>query len=198
MVLLFSKSEYRAGEIRILGLGLDASRSDNRRVLHLQERAAGFYDELRVPLFRYLLSMRVTPEEAEEIIQESFLRLYKHLHGGGQEDNLRGWIYRVAHNLSSTRRRERRFLADVSPDEWEQISVSATDPKVSPEEVLLHKERMRRLHRDIAGLSELQRNCIRLRIEGFRYQEITRILNVSTSTVAGSIRHAIGRLTQGS
>jgi len=154
------------------------------------------YEELRLPLLRYLLSMRVIPEEAEEIIQESFLRLYKHLHAGGREDNLRGWIYRVAHNLSSTRRKERRFLADTSPDLWQQISLSAVTPEVGPEEFLLRKERMLRLHRDIAGLSELQQNCIRLRVEGFRYREIARILNISTATVAGSLRHAIERLTR--
>jgi RNA polymerase sigma-70 factor, ECF subfamily len=42
----------------------------------------------------------------------------------------------------------------------------------------------------------LQQNCIRLRVEGFRYQEIAKILNVTTSTVAGSLRHAIERLTR--
>ena len=87
-------------------------------------------------------------------------------------------------------------LADTSPEIWEHISLSATTPEVGPEEVLLRKERMMRLHRDIAGLSELQQNCIRLRVEGFRYREIARILNISASTVAGSLRHAIERLTR--
>jgi RNA polymerase sigma-70 factor (ECF subfamily) len=43
-------------------------------------------------------------------------------------------------------------------------------------------------------LTQLQRNCIRLRAEGFRYREIAEILNISVSTVAGSLRHAIGKL----
>ena len=196
VVLLYSNSER--GPVSTLGLhwNIDAARSDDHGTLRLEEQIAHMYEELRLPLLRYLLSMRVIPEEAEEIIQESFLRLYKHLHAGGREDNLRGWIYRVAHNLSSTRRKERRFLADTSPDLWQQISLSAVTPEVGPEEFLLRKERMLRLHRDIAGLSELQQNCIRLRVEGFRYREIARILNISTATVAGSLRHAIERLTR--
>jgi RNA polymerase sigma-70 factor (ECF subfamily) len=194
MVLFFSNSEGGLGSTLGLHLNIDAARSGDQRTLLLEEQIAHLYEELRLPLFRYLLCMRVIPEEAEEIIQESFLRLYKHLHAGRREDNLRGWIYRVAHNLSSTRRKERRFLADMSPEIWEHISLSATTPEVGPEEVLLRKERMMRLHRDIAGLSELQQNCIRLRVEGFRYREIARILNISASTVAGSLRHAIERL----
>ena len=196
MISLFSNS--RNGPESTLGLHLtiDAARANDHRVVRLEEQIARLYEELRIPLFRYLLCMRVSPEEAEEVIQDSFLRLYRHLQGGGRADNIRGWLYRVAHNLSSTRRKARKFLAHTSPEEWEKISSSAIASETGPEEALLRKEKMLRLHRDIASLSELQQNCIRLRVEGFRYQEIARILNVSTSTVAGSLRHAIGRLTR--
>ena len=196
MALFFSNSEPGLGGSLDLHFNADAVSSGDQRTLPLEQQIAHLYEELRLPLFRYLLCMRVIPEEAEETIQESFLRLYKHLHAGGREDNLRGWVYRVAHNISSTRRKERRFLADTSPEIWEHISLSATTPEVGPEEALLRKERMMRLHRDIAGLSELQQNCVRFRVEGFRYREIARILNISASTVAGSLRHAIERLTR--
>jgi len=196
VVLSFLSSERSLDGTLGLHLNIDAARPGDQRTLRLEEQIAHLYDDLRLPLFRYLLCMRVIPEEAEEIIQESFLRLYKHLHAGGREDNLRGWVYRVAHNLSSTRRRERRFLADTSADVWEQINLSASTSEAGPEEVLLRKERMMRLHREIGGLSELQQNCIRLRVEGFRYREIAQVLNVSASTVAGSLRHAIERLTR--
>jgi RNA polymerase sigma-70 factor (ECF subfamily) len=177
-------------------LSMNAAKSDDQGTLDLKDKVAHLYEELRVPLFRYLLCMRILPEEAEEIIQESFLRLYKHLHAGGREDNLRGWLFRVAHNLSHSRRKQRRFLADTSPDQWQQISTSVLTEDVGPEELLLHKEKMMRLHREISNLSELQQNCIRLRVEGFRYREIAEILNTSTSTVSGSLRHAIERLTR--
>lgn len=196
MFLFFANSEQGFDGTLSLRLSGDAVRSDDRRTLRLEEQISRLYDELRHPMFRYLLCMRIAPEEAEEVIQESFLRLYKHLHGGGREDNLRGWVYRVAHNLSRSRRRERKFLADTSPELWQQISLSLTDPGAGPEALLLRKEKMMRLHRDIAGLSELQQNWIRLRVEGFRYREIAKILNTTTSTVAGSLRHAIERLTR--
>lgn len=198
MILYFANSDRGMSGTLGLHLAAQAARSDDQKTLRLEERMAHLYEELRHPLLRYLLCMRVVPEEAEEIIQETFLRLYKHLHAGGREDNLRGWVYRVAHNLSSSRRRERKFLADTSPDLWQHIALSTASSETGPEDILLRKEKMMRLHRDIAGLTELQQNCIRLRVEGFRYREIARILNTSTSTVAGSLRHAIESLTRGS
>lgn len=192
----FSNSDRTQNGLLTLRLSGDAARSDDQRMVRLEEQVARLYDELRSPLYRYLLCMRVLPEEAEEVIQESFLRLYKHLHAQGGEDNLRGWIFRVAHNVASSRRKERKFLIDTAPDEWERISLVATDPGAGPEELLLRKEKFLRLHRDITELSDLQQNCIRLRVEGFRYREIADILNVSTSTVAGSLRHAVERLSR--
>lgn len=196
MLWYFANSGRSHYGVFSLDLSADAARLDDQRTVRLEEQIARLYDELRLPLFRYLLCMRIAPEEAEEVIQETFLRLYKHLHAGGREDNLRGWSYRVAHNLSSSRRKGRKFLADTSPELWQQISASASDPGAGPEELLLRKEKMTRLHRDIASLSELQQNCIRLRVEGFRYREIAGILNVTTSTVAGSLRNAVEKLTR--
>jgi RNA polymerase sigma-70 factor, ECF subfamily len=196
VLLHFANSERGHDGSLSLHLSADAARLGDQRTVQLEEQIARLYDELRHPIFHHLLCMRIAPEEAEEVIQESFLRLYKHLHAGGREDNLRGWLYRVAHNLSSSRRKGRKFLADTSPEVWQEISLSASDPGAGPEELLLRKEKMMRLHRDIAGLSELQQNCIRLRVEGFRYREIAEILDVTTSTVAGSLRHAVERLTR--
>jgi RNA polymerase sigma-70 factor (ECF subfamily) len=61
----------------------------------------------------------------------------------------------------------------------------------------LQKERLRRIHDGLAKLTQLQRDCLTLRVEGFRYREIGEILNVGTSTVAGSLRNAITRLVKG-
>lgn len=196
MVWYFSSADRTQGGILTLRLSGAAARSDDQRTVRLEEKVARLYDELRLPLYRYLLCMRVLPEEAEEVIQESFLRLHKHLHAQGSEENIRGWIFRVAHNVASSRRKERRFLVDTAPEDWERISLAASDPGAGPEELLLRKEKFLRLHREISGLSELQQNCIRLRVEGFRYREIGEILNVSTSTVAGSLRNAVERLSR--
>ncbi len=182
-----------------LGLVLNAGTVglESQRSLKLEERIVRLYDELREPLYRYLLCLSLVPEEVEEVIQEAFLRLYKHLHAGGREDNLRSWLYRVAHNLSVNRTRSRQYLTDTSPEQWQELTLSRCDPAPGPEELLLEKEKMTRLHNAIGSLSELQRNCVHLRVEGFRYREIAAILGVGIPTVSESLRRAIVTLTRG-
>jgi RNA polymerase sigma-70 factor (ECF subfamily) len=178
------------------GLSGDRVQSDELRMTWLKESVTTLYAQLHQPVFRYLLWMRVRPQEAEDILQESFLRLYIHLHDNGQNINLKGWVYRVAHNLACSRARKQKFQLEMSPEHWQETCASTMDSSAGPEEVLLHKEKMVQLHLRVMQLSELQQNCVRLRMEGFRYQEISDILNVSIATVAGSLRHAIGNLAR--
>jgi DNA-directed RNA polymerase specialized sigma24 family protein len=61
------------------------------------------FDLLRPPLLRYLMSLGLA--DGEEIVQEVFLALFEHLGRGGSRENLRGWLFRVAHNLGLKRAR---------------------------------------------------------------------------------------------
>src|SRR6266568_9111350 len=65
-----------------------------------EDKTLALFDEMRKPLLRYVLSLRISPERGEEIIQEAFLRLFEHLKAGKPEANLRGWLFRVSHNLA--------------------------------------------------------------------------------------------------
>src|SRR5450755_259305 len=58
------------------------------------------FTELREPVCRYLLALGLAAPEAEEVVQETFLRLCQHLDSDRPRDNLRGWVFRVAHNLA--------------------------------------------------------------------------------------------------
>jgi RNA polymerase sigma-70 factor (ECF subfamily) len=183
----------------VIGLRLSAAREDasNRKAEGPERRIVELYDTLRPSLYRYLINSGLSPQDVEEVVQEAFLRLYRHMRAGGNEENLRAWVYQVAHNLSSNFRKSRRRLVDATPQMWEQISQSAFDSAPGPEEQLLEKERHVRIRDGLTKLTQLQRDCLNLRLEGFRYREIGEILNVGTSTVAGSLRNAITRLVKG-
>jgi hypothetical protein len=58
------------------------------------------YDREHVAIRRYLLFLSVDTETAQEIVQESFLKLHEHLLANDDRTNLRAWLYRVAHNLA--------------------------------------------------------------------------------------------------
>jgi RNA polymerase sigma-70 factor (ECF subfamily) len=161
-----------------------------------EQKVVQLYDALRLPIYRYLINSGAPPPDAEEIVQETFLRLYQHLSLGGNEDNLRSWSFKVAHNLAINTLKSRGRSIDAGPELWESLSQSATDAAPGPEEQLLEKERLRRIRAELEELTPLQRDCLRLRVEGFRYREIGEILNIGTSTVAGSLRNAISRIAK--
>jgi RNA polymerase sigma-70 factor, ECF subfamily len=167
-----------------------------QETLKLEERITQLYDELRQPIRRYLLCLNVCRMEADEIIQDTFLRLYRHLHAGGREDNLRGWIFRVAHNISINELKRRKYFAPSNPRPESAPCALDIDLAPNPEELLLRKERMVRIHAAISTLSERQKQCLYLRAEGFRYREIAELLGVTVSTVAELLHRAIQKLTR--
>jgi RNA polymerase sigma-70 factor (ECF subfamily) len=168
---------------------------EGQRTLKIEERITQLYVDLHEPVYRYLLCLSVIPAEADEIVQETFLRLYRHVHGGGREDNLRGWVFRVAHNLSINEFKSRKRFVSSGPEDLAELNAVA-DPRRGPEELLLRREKMARVHAGISALSEQQKQCLYLRAEGFRYREIAGILEVTISTVVESLRRAIKKLAK--
>jgi RNA polymerase sigma-70 factor (ECF subfamily) len=187
----------KAQSDRLGSLGVYAQTSvldqEGQRTLKLEERITQMYVELREPVYRYLLCLSVSPTEADEIVQETFFRLYRHVHAGGREDNLRGWIFRVAHNISINDFKSRKRFVSSAPEDLFELD-AVVDPRRGPEELLLRKEKMARVHAAISALSEQQKQCLYLRAEGFRYREIAEILEVTISTVVESLRRAIKKL----
>jgi len=57
------------------------------------------FEQFRNPLLRYALSFGLSVHDGEEVIQEVFIALFRHLQLQRSRKNLRGWIFRVAHNL---------------------------------------------------------------------------------------------------
>ena len=169
---------------------------EGQRTLKLEEQITQLFDELRQPIRRYLLCLNVSPMEAEEIIQDTFLRLFRHLHSGGREDNLRGWIFRVAHNIGINELKRRKYLGPRNPWQGTDLSALSIDPAPNPEELLLRREKMVRTHEAISALSGRQKQCLYLRAEGFRYREIAELLGITVSTVAELLHRAIKKLTK--
>jgi RNA polymerase sigma-70 factor (ECF subfamily) len=152
------------------------------------------FNELRFPVSRYLRCMGLSPEDSEEIVQEVFLRLFKHLREKERNDNLRGWVFRVAHNLAIDQYKDQRQFTTKSPQEWAGLSDLLTDQAPNPEELLISQEKVARINEAITSLSSQQLQCVYLRSEGFRYREIAEILGVTTATVAESLRRASRKL----
>ena len=157
-------------------------------VTALELEVTKLFGEYRHPLFRYLLSLGLNPQDVEEIIQDVFLALFQHLRAGKPRDNLRGWIFRVGHNLGLKLRMRRPVLMDVD---------DRIDPLPNPEQQALQNQKQLRIDAVIRALPEQDRACLSLRAEGFRYREIAEILSMSLGAVAQSLERSLGKLRRG-
>jgi len=164
-----------------------------RATMTLQDQVAQLFQEARDDVYRYLLSLGLYPPQAQEGAQEVFLRLYVTLKKGENIQNPRAWIFRVAHNLGLKIRARQSSQAPFDADMESRLSSS----EMNPEESLIDREEKLRFHRAIEGLSEQQRRCLFLRLEGLRYPEIGSVLGISASAVGEFLRRAISRLKKG-
>jgi RNA polymerase sigma-70 factor (ECF subfamily) len=137
-----------------------------RTVTALQERVSQLFEEARDDVYRYLLTLGLHPPQAQEAVQEVFLRLYAALKKGEEISSPRGWIFRVAHNYG-LKVRERQILEEPFDPALETRLEAA------------------------GGNAEHQ---MILRMEGLRYPEIGSTLGISPSAVGEFLRRAMARL----
>jgi RNA polymerase sigma-70 factor, ECF subfamily len=149
-----------------------------------------WFGELRQPVARYLSALGLSQQDGEEVLQEVFLALLRHLRQDRPRQNLRGWIFRVAHNLGLKQRQrgQARLLPSLG------LEHHPLDPAPSPEQQVVSRQRQQTLWNVVAALSEQDRQCLFLRAEGLRYREIAEVLEMSLGAVAASLARSLGKL----
>ena len=149
------------------------------------------FEKLRHGMLRYIGSLGLSIQDGEEILQEVFLFLFQHLRDRKSQENLRGWLFRVAHNLALKRRIANQATTKVtcciSEDEHH-------DPQPSPEDNLFFRQRRDRLLSVLQALPERDQFCLYLRAEGLQYREIAEVLDISLGGVSKSLARALRRL----
>ena len=155
----------------------------------LEEEVVGLFDVMREPLLRYLVTLGLPVADGEEIVQEVFLSLFQHLRRGGGRSNLRGWVFRVAHNLG-LKRRTRVPRASTVECEW------LSDPAPDPEQQFFRSESDRRVRAVFIALPEQDQRCLMLRAEGLRYREIAKTLAMSLGAVSISLARSLARIAR--
>ncbi len=152
---------------------------------------SGLYEEHYSGLFRHLVLSGSTAAEADDLIQEGFLRLFRHLGSGRQVDNPRWWLLRVMHNLriDDLRKRKREFTLD-QPEFATMIEQMRTQGPDAEEQVIAHEEQAR-IQRAIGKLAPRQYQYLLLRAEGLKLREIAEMFRVTVQTVSESCAKAM-------
>jgi RNA polymerase sigma-70 factor, ECF subfamily len=167
----------------------------SRKPSEVEREVMGLFEEFRNPLLRYVLSFGIPVHDAEEVVQEVFLALFRHLQIGRSRDNLRGWLFRVGHNLALKQRQTNRRLYEVMAAD-SATAEKQCDPAPNPEEQVSFAQRRRRLLAVLNALPEEDQCCLRLRAEGLRYREIASVLGISLGAVSTSLARSLARFVR--
>lgn len=141
-------------------------------------------------LFTAMISIVGSADEAEDVVQESFIQAYLKLDTFQQNARFFTWLYRIAFNYALARRRRKRGV--LSLDETRETSGSEPVSQAeSPEGRMTRHEDVQLVHRALALLSEDHRSILVLReMEDLAYEDIADVLQISIGTVRSRLNRA--------
>ncbi len=159
------------------------------------------------PLFRFFEHRRFSTEECQDLIQETFLRVYRGIESFRGESRWEHWLFRIAANTAAKAVRHRTAAKRAGRDVPLEYDDSGDSPSAAaggsplgaeapaPLRQLLGKEIKELLSRAIDGLPAQMRRCVRLRVyQELDYDEIADVLQISPSTVKVQLFKARRRL----
>ncbi len=157
----------------------------------------------RNPITNYIYRFLNDYEEAVDLAQETFVRVYFALDRYHTDYAFSTYVYRIATNLaiSEIRKRKRRKLLSLTGlfqfDNEDAQDFNPPDEKLLPDENLIENEQSRLISKAIATLPEKYRAPIVLRdVEGRSYEEIAQILELGLGTTKSRISRARGLLRE--
>jgi RNA polymerase sigma-70 factor (ECF subfamily) len=162
-----------------------------------EEGFRALFNRFHRPLFRFFQNRGFSTEECQDLIQETFLRVYLGIDAFRGEARWEHWLFRIAANtaLKAVRHRAAAKRAGQSvPLEGEELGpVGTTGP--APLRQLLDKETRELLGEAVERLPAQMRRCVRLRVfQDLDFDEIADLLQISPSTVKVQLFKARKRL----
>ncbi|MCG3158043.1 MAG: ECF RNA polymerase sigma factor SigW [bacterium] len=158
-----------------------------------EEIVRRYKDQLLNFVFRFLNNH----EEAEDVVQETFLRVYRNRFAYTRIAKFSTWIYTIAGNLARTelRRRKRRRFFSLSDMGLEDRDYEISDEVFNPETQANSTLGEELIQREISKLSPKFREVIILRdVQELSYEEISKIIRVPIGTVKSRVNRARLRL----
>ncbi|HEX2076188.1 MAG TPA: sigma-70 family RNA polymerase sigma factor [Longimicrobium sp.] len=183
--------------------------SDHELVSRAQQGSDKAYRELlgryQRPVFSIIYRMIRDREQAEDLAQETFVRVFNHIDRYDPRYKFSSWIFKIATNLTIDwiRRKELNTVSidgsrnAVTAEQIEATSITIASPDENPEELLEAKELGKEIEAAIGRLRPEYRAAILLRhVEGLEYQEIAEILALPLGTVKTYIHRGRNELRE--
>ncbi|MCW5982290.1 MAG: sigma-70 family RNA polymerase sigma factor [Bryobacteraceae bacterium] len=165
----------------------------------LRQGAETAYEQLvaryQQPVYNLAFRLVEDPSDTADVVQEVFLKVFRHIGSFRGQSSLKTWIYRIAVNEAHNHRRwfsrHRKLEVDIEPDEDAGRSGycnTLPDPAKSPYEIALGFETRTLIEEALGRLKPVFRHAVVLRdVEDLSYEEIAEVLNISIGTVKSRI-----------
>lgn len=167
--------------VRRLRSGIEREESARRLDAHLRPR-----------LLRYFRSSSFSESEAEDLVQQTLLRVFQHVGNLRAEDRFLPWLFTIARNLARTAGSRRRLEGARETRPGDLGEIAAMSPPNPGTEA---RERLARVESAVRTLPEQQRRCLVLVArDEMSYQEVADLLGLSPRTVRNHLAAARRRL----
>jgi RNA polymerase sigma-70 factor (ECF subfamily) len=180
---------------------MSLERTDEELIAAYRHGDAGAFELLlrrhRAPLFTFLVRMLGDKERAEDLAQETFLRIVKGAQAWEQRARFQTWLFTIARNLCVDASRRDRFRRTESldaqgPDDEPAMVDSVPGHEIDPARGAQSAQLRPLLQKALLGLPSEQREVFILREQtGVAFKEIAEILSVNENTVKSRMRYAI-------
>lgn len=140
-------------------------------------------------LYRTALRLTSNPADAEDLVQDTYLKAFRSAEQFQPGTNLKAWLFTILQNtFLNRRRRSVKEPITVEPEEMERASTGLSPEAASPEDLLLRETLNSDLRDALDGLPEAFRQAVWLRdVEEFSYAEIASMLGIPVGTVMSRI-----------
>ncbi len=145
-------------------------------------------------LYTFLLRLTGAPDRADDLFQETFLRILKAMPKYREEGTFHHWLFRIANNVArDAKRRDGVRQRHITTDD--ALIDLALSPTLRPDEETEKRDLTRRVEHALAELPEEQRRVFLLRTHAnMRFREIAEQEGVSISTIISQMRYAVAKL----
>jgi|ERR1043165_3153914 RNA polymerase sigma-70 factor (ECF subfamily) len=141
-------------------------------------------------LYGYALTLTRDATEAEDLVQETYVRAASAANRPQTDGNLKGWLFVIMRNAWLNQLRHKN-----SGPRFVELELSEPEAQETPHVVYLRKLERQQVRQAIESLPHAYREIVVLRdIEGFTYQEIATVLDCPAGTVMSRLGRARGKL----
>ena len=187
--------------------GLLEMLSDAEVMLRVATGDDGAFDYLvekyRRPMISFMYRMTHNQAVAEELAQEVFLRVYRSRQSYAASAKFTTWLYRIATNLAVNHARDTKHERPENtvnidePDTETGLTVDVVDGSLNAEQVILRRERMDAIRRQVEALPERQRMAVIMhKYQNMDYKQIAAVLKLSESATKSLLFRAYETLRE--